>query len=482
MNEVRVALVSAPVTMQERYGKFAGAGSTEPSYALACLGAVARSLGHCVSIVDAAAQGYSVERTLAELNYIRPEVLAISSVTMGVPASAELAARAKNTWPGMITVIGGCHVTAVPELTMQTYDAFDIAVVGEGEDTFQDLLSRISDKREAPVDVLGTAARGEGGVRLNNQRSPIDNLDRLPRPAWDLLPGFPSAFRPSPARIRRFPCASVVFSRGCPYRCLYCDRSVFGSRVRSYSLDYIMEMIRELKDQYWVNELLIEDDTFTISPQKMKAFCERLISEHLNMSWSCLGRADRVTPDMLRLMRLAGCWHISYGIESGDAAILKSVNKREDLQHIQNAVRWSREARLRTTGFFMVGFPGETHESIRLTRQLALSLPLDDITVMHLTPFPGSAIYCSAAKYGTFTEDWRKMNVLNIVFVPYGLSREDLELAKIDMLKSFYLRPVFLLRKLWETLRNPPLYWPMIKGFMAFMRVIANRPVVQANI
>lgn len=481
MNVLRVTLVSSPVTMGERYGKFSGAGSTEPTYALLCLGAVARAQGHRVTIVDASAHGASVETVLQEVLDLDPEVLAISSTTMGIPAAAELAARVKKARPGTITVIGGCHVTAVPEPTLQACAGFDIAVMGEGEDTFSELLSRIGDERQAPVDVRGTAVRRGGGVHVNERRPLIDDLDRLPRPAWDLLPGFPSAFCPAPIRIRRFPCASVVFGRGCPYRCMYCDRSVFGNRVRSYSLDYIMAMIRELKDRYGVQELLIEDDTFTISPQKMQAFCERLIGERLDMSWSCLGRADRVTPEMLRLMRRAGCWHISYGIESGDAAILKSVNKGEELAHIRDAVRWSRAARLKTTGFFMVGFPGETWASMRLTRQLALALPLDDITVMHLTPFPGSEIYRSASQSGTFEEDWRKMNVLNIVFVPRGLAREDLERGKIDILRAFYLRPAHLLRQCWETLGNPRLYWPMFKSFLAFMRVISDRPVMRAN-
>jgi radical SAM superfamily enzyme YgiQ (UPF0313 family) len=190
----------------------------------------------------------------------------------------------------------------------------------------------------------------------------------------------------------------------------------------------------------------------------------------VDVTWSCLGRADRVDPDLLALMKKAGCWHISYGIESGDPKILKSVNKNLDLEQVRLAIEWSRAAGLRTKGFFMVGFPGETRETLEATRALALSLALDDITVMQLTPFPGSALYEIASQFGAFEHDWRLMNALDIVFVPTGLTRKDLEDAQSRLLRDFFFRPTIIWRYFLHLVTHPRAYALMFRALTTLLR------------
>jgi len=170
-------------------------------------------------------------------------------------------------------------------------------------------------------------------------------------------------------------------------------------------------------------------------------------------------------------MREAGCWHISYGIESGDADILESVNKNLDFGQIRNALQFTRKAGLRAKGFFMVGFPGETEATLAATSELALSLPLDDITVMQLTPFPGTKLYATAHKAGLFDDDWRKMNTLNTVFVPRGMTPARLERARRQLIRKFYLQPGIILRKLAHIIRNPRLMFHMLRGLATLLRV-----------
>jgi len=469
---VRVALVSSPLTLEERYGAFSGAGSNQPSFALVCLCAIALREGAKPLIVDACAGGHSVEETLREIIDFAPDIVGISSTTAGIVASGELASCIKRFNHQIITVIGGCHVSALPEETLSEFPGFDAAVTGEGELTFSEILAAVRKTGAVPETLSGAAVRRKDGILLNPPRPLIENLDELPFPAWGFLRGFPGAFHPSPARIKRFPCASVVLTRGCPSRCTFCDRSVFGNRVRAFSPAYAVAMIGDLRDNYGVREILIEDDTFIISDTRVKEFCERLISGKTDITWSCLGRADHVTPELLKLMRQAGCWHISYGIESGDRDILKSVGKRLDISQIEHAVRWSREAGLRTKGFFMVGFPGETMDSLRLTRKFAMKLPLDDISVMQLTPFPGSELYKSASLFGTFDRDWRRMNILETVFVPHGFTHTDMKKARAELLRSFYFRPGIMLKKLVETVVNPRLFIYIIGSFFALLKVL----------
>jgi anaerobic magnesium-protoporphyrin IX monomethyl ester cyclase len=469
---LRVALISSPISLEERYGRFSGAGNTESSYALVCLAAVAEQEGVDVRIIDAAAESLSVEQTVVEIKECKPDIVGISSTTAGIVASGKLADCLKTLDKKIITIIGGCHVTSLPEETLAEFNGFDMAVIGEGELTFTEILKAIDDTGALPTTLPGTALRLNDHFSLNVRRPLIEDLDALPLPAWRILRGFPDAFLPSPARINRFPCASVVLARGCPNRCQFCDRSVFGNKVRSYSPAYAINLFKDLANNFGVREILIEDDTFIISHKWVKEFCERLMAEKIDITWSCLGRADRVTPDILKLMRKAGCWHISYGIESGDQRILDAMNKGEDLSRMGDAVCWSREAGLKTKGFFMVGFPGETLESLRLTKDLALKLPLDDISVMQLTPFPGTALYKNVSEYGAFEKDWCKMNTLSTVFVPHGFTSEDMEKARSEMLREFYFRPPVLIRKFFDVISNPRLFWPMFKGFLVLLKVV----------
>ena len=468
---VNLVLATSPVSAAERYGAFAGAGSTEPSFGLACLAAVAQDAGALVSIVEASAAEMSAPDARAAILAAQPDVVGFTATTSEVMRAAQLAAEIRAARPDALLLIGGCHATALPEATLKACPAFDMAVVGEGEATLRDLLERVKGGDRRPANVPGTVVRQGDQLVTNVPRAAIDNLDSLPLPAWSLLSGFPRSFRPSPARIRRWPCASIVLTRGCPNTCVFCDRSVFGNRCRAYSPAYAERLVRDLHDRYGVRELLIEDDTFVIVKARVREFCERLIAAKLGLSWSCLGRADRVDPDLLRLMRRAGCWHIGFGIESGDPEILAAMHKRLDVDQIRQALAWSRAAGLRTKGFFIVGFPGESRASLERTRRFALSLALDDISVMQMTPFPGSELYRIAAQYGQVDTDWQKMNVLNTVFVPNGFTREDLERARSELLRAFYLRPGVLARQALHVLATPRLIPAAWRGLRAFRKV-----------
>ncbi|OGV62083.1 MAG: hypothetical protein A2498_07655 [Lentisphaerae bacterium RIFOXYC12_FULL_60_16] len=468
---LRITLVTAPVDLETRYGRFSGASNTEPSFALVLLAAVARRAGHEVQCLDASACNLSATETADRIDSFAPHLVGISATTVGIHAAGELAAILQARHPERPVIAGGCHATALPSETLKAFPPINLLVMGEGEATFAELLTALESTGTLPDTLAGTAVRRGPDIHINPPRELIHDLDSLPLPAWELLDGFPTRFHPSPARVLRWPCASVVLTRGCPNQCTFCDRSVFGNRCRSYSPDYAVRLFKDLRTRFGVREILVEDDTFVLQRRHVEAFCRELIDQRVDVTWSCLGRADRVTPDLLRLMRQAGCWHLSFGIESGDPGILKSVCKNLDLTQIRNAVQWCRDAGMVTKGFFIVGFPGETHETLEATRRVAMNLPLDDISIMQMTPFPGSALYHTAARTGTFNSDWRKMNALNTVYVPTGLTLDDLESARSRILRSFYTRPSILLRHAARALRHPRMGWGYLKGGMALLRI-----------
>lgn len=469
---LRLVLASSPVSLAERYGKFSGAANTEPSFGLVCLASAAQVAGADVRIVEASSENLSIERAFAEILEFHPDVAGITATTVGIVAAGQLAERLKSVEPKLVIVIGGCHATALPEETLSEFNGFDLLVIGEGEKTLVDILEHVAKERNVPSGVIGTAERNGGGIKINLPRPIIEDLDELPMPAWSLLRGFPRAFRPSPARIKRWPCASVILTRGCPNKCTFCDRSVFGNVCRAYSPSYAVRLLKDLRYNYGVKEILMEDDTFIISKARVTEFCERLITEKVDITWSCLGRADRVDAQMLKGMKNAGCWHISFGIESGDPEILRSVNKNLDIDQITRSVQWCREAGILTKGFFMVGFPNESKASLEATLELACSLPLDDVTVMQLTPFPGSELYRTATQYGTFDKDWRRMNTIETVFVPNGFTGAEMEAVRAKILRRFYLRPGIIIRKGLRMIQNPRLAGSMFRSLLVLLRNI----------
>jgi anaerobic magnesium-protoporphyrin IX monomethyl ester cyclase len=247
---------------------------------------------------------------------------------------------------------------------------------------------------------------------------------------------------------------------------------VFGTACHSFSADYVISMMRDLYDNYGIRHICFEDDTFVTFKKRLTEICNRLIELKLDLSWSCLGRVNHVNSESLALMKRAGCWQISFGIESGSQEILKTIHKNVTLEQIRSAVTMCSEAGILSKGFFIVGHPCETKETLAQTLEFALQLPLDDISVTMLTPFPGTEIYERAAEFGTFDGNWSKMNLLNAVFVPLGLTREDLENYQRIILRNFYLRPRIIACYLARLAKSPAIINGLSSGLRAFFRSV----------
>lgn len=468
---LNVLLVTPPVSFEERYGSFAGGGSSAPSLGLLMIAGVALAEGCQCRVVDAAALALTEEELLARLVEIAPDVLGISSTTLSIGNADRFAGAAKRVLPEITIIIGGPHVTAAPLETMEKCPAFDLAVVGEGEATFAELLPVLA--AGGPLsEVRGIICRAEDSLLVTGKRPFIADLDSLPLPAWHLLEGFPDKYLPAPFKVKNLPAATLVTSRGCPNNCIFCDRSVFGSSCHGYSAARVIEQIVELHHRYGIREISFEDDTFITFKGRLREICEELIRLNLGITWTCLGRVNHVTPENLALMRKAGCWQISFGVESGSEDILALIGKKVTLQQIRNAVTCCRKAGIKSKGFFIIGHPGETKETLQATIDLALELPLDDISATLLTPFPGTELYARAREFGVFDGEWSKMNLLNAVFLPYGLTQSDLMTAHTTLIRRFYLRPRIVFDYGLRLLRNPAMARGLMSGFISLLRTI----------
>jgi radical SAM superfamily enzyme YgiQ (UPF0313 family) len=197
-----------------------------------------------------------------------------------------------------------------------------------------------------------------------------------------------------------------------------------------------------------------------------------IMQEDLDISWSCNGRVEAVKPETLKIMKQAGCWQIAYGIESGEQRILDIAKKGITVEEIKCAIQWTHEAGIFSKGFFILGFPQESEETLQRTIDFARELKLDDVSISLMTPFPGTEIYKWGDKYGSFERDWKKMNLLDAVYIPQGLTGEKLLSYQKKFLREFYLRPRILLSYLKRILRTPSLIPYLFKAFIGYLKKI----------
>jgi radical SAM superfamily enzyme YgiQ (UPF0313 family) len=428
------------------------------------LAAVARQHGYEVTIVDAKGGGVTLEDATRRVTALAPDVLGISATTISVTNGARIAGAVKTKLPGVVTVVGGPHVSAAPEATLRAFPEFDYGVVGEGEITFFELLRALTGG--APYEhMTGVVCRGADGAVHANCRAPyIDDLDSLPFPAWDLLgDDFPHRFGPSIFNYRCTPIATLVTSRGCPFSCTFCDRSTSGKRGRYHSVEYVMEMCRALAAR-GVRHVLFYDDLFTVKKQRVIELCEAMIRAQLPFTWSCNSHPNLLDLPALKLMKRAGCWQIAYGIESGSQKVLDVVKHEVRLPRLRETLRLTREAGIRAKGYLMLGHPTEDRESLEETLAFMADVDLDIAQVTKFTPYPGTPAYPTISQYGAFTEDWERMNAMNFIFIPDGLTEEILEDYFHRCYRAFYSRP----RVLWGLARAfaaQPSYVPRFFGY-----------------
>ena len=488
MGEFRAVLVNPPHSLRERYGGMRAAGNTMPALGLLQLAAGLRNTGSTVTVVDAPARGLGFGATMREILAWNPAVVGMTAFTPSAGNAGHLAALIKDSRPRLPVILGGPHVSAVPEETLRRFSAFNAGVMGEGDARAPEALRRLAleggDLSGIPGLVLGAKSlRGFGDrqaslagadiIRTPGKPEPVRDLDSLPFPAWDLAPGFPSAYSPAAHTYRRLPAATMFTTRGCPEQCAFCDRGVFGNTIRAHSAEYVVDQMGLLAGRFGVKDITIYDDAFPLLKPRLMRICELIRKRGLDLTWSCNSRAGLADRESLSAMRAAGCWQIGYGIESGDQAILDRIRKRLKLEEIELAVRLTEEAGIRTKGFFMIGHPGETLETIRCTIEFALRLPLSDYQTCFFTPFPGTAASAEAEKWGELEDAWDRMNLLYPVFVPFGLTRAELAWRAASSYREFYLRPRIVMRYLAEA-RNPGRAIKILRGGAALLTAMSH--------
>lgn len=463
---MKVLLIYPPISTLERYSSAIGnAGGRQLPLGVFYLASCIRQRRYEARIFDGEALSMIAADIAARALEYRPDVVGISTTTVAFHRALEMATELKARMPAVPIVMGGPHVTACADDVMR-HPEIDYAVIGEGEISFSALLDVLRDHGD-PAAVRGIAFRPDASpkdspkeskerpVVINPPMPLVMDLDTLPFPAYDLVPDF-SLYNPPPCNYRKIPVANVITSRGCPNHCTFCDRSVFGAKLRQRSAANIAEEIDLLYRRHGVREIAFVDDTFTIRPQRMIDLFDLLNRRNIRFPWTCMSRVNTVDFDILRFMRDNGCWHISFGIESGSEDILRRIKKNISLDEAKRVMDWCRQLGILTKGFFIIGHPGETLDTIEQTIRVAVDMPLDDVVVTLNTPLPATEQFHEAHRYGTLMEtDWSKFNLWNPVFVPTGLSEHLLREKHREFYRRFYLRPHIVWRYIRSFLSVP---------------------------
>jgi anaerobic magnesium-protoporphyrin IX monomethyl ester cyclase len=359
-------------------------------------------------IGDTAEIGMPYGRIREEVQRRKPDVVGIANpFTCQTDHAIRVANIVKAIDAELPIVVGGPHVSAVPEEFLGEAKNVDIAVMGEGEYAMLDIIKWCEGEKTVE-EIQGIAYRKNGKIMQTPPRPFLKNLDELPYPAYHLV-NMEQYLNPEKIEYRSFKDRSIsmITSRGCPFNCVFCSVHLhMGKAFRAHSPDYVVNHIEHVVNKYKVKTIFFEDDNLTFDIKRFDAICNRIIERKLKFNWETPNgiRADYLTRDLLKKMKNSGCQSVFFGVESGDQRVLDEIiSKSLDLKSVMNVAKICKEIALNTAAFYIIGFPGETKEDMMKTVEFALRLKKEyDVgMLLHVaTPSCGTRLYYECKEKG----------------------------------------------------------------------------------
>lgn len=395
---MRVALINPPVReiVEREYDT--------PNYPNISIGYLAGYLQHKgldLLVLDCKLGRVSLEEMLRRLAAYKPDVVGVTSMTHEFNQARLVAALVRRQHPGCRIVLGGIHVSALPEDSLTECPEADYLVLGEGEVALWEICEALENGGD-PTHVAGIAYRGPNGdPRFTESRTWDQNLDAMPRPAWDLFP-----------KAEMYP---IVASRGCSFRCTFCMRAL-GNRFRFRSPESICDEMEWAIDSFGAKTIDFYDEIFATRSKHTDKVLDEMIRRNLGdrVQWYALGRVNWADRNLFTKLRRAGCYMIGFGVESGDEKILKIIKKDLTIAQTHKAVRMAKECGLKVVTFFILGHPYETKQTAKATIKLAVDLNPDQLAIGIMIPFPGTEIYDLAVRgeggYKLLSRNWDDYN------------------------------------------------------------------------
>jgi len=474
----KVFLIQPPLTVDELYARGSKtSASLIPPLGIAYIASYLYKYGHECRILDGVAEPLPLDK-ICEIAHDY-DIAGITVVSTYAVRAIELIQALKKSRISQPLVVGGPHVTVMPESLLE--QGADYAVVGEGEVTMCELVERLAAGGRDLKEVPGLVFRENGQFIYTPPRIHVDPLDQVPLPARHLLPMH--LYKSSIARSSRQPSHSMLASRGCPGICTFCSKKTFGTKTRYFSVDRILEEFFLLRDKYGAKDVAVWDDNFVTNHEIVLAVCEKLKKRNFNIPWSVEARIDVVNREVLYALKEAGCNFIAYGIESGSQRVLDHINKQLTKKEIVEAIRMTQKVGIPIRSYFMLGLSTETREEMEETIQFAIELDTELASFTLLVPLPGTGEYRRAMKSGTFVDPKYylhkvvpEFNFLDYpVYIPEGMTAGELLSIHRRAYNRYYFRPRMLLRKL-LSIRSPGEIANLLNGGLTLIKNAISKP------
>jgi radical SAM superfamily enzyme YgiQ (UPF0313 family) len=393
----------------------------------------------------------------------KPDVVAISILTPTVYMAWEMARVVKEAAPAAVVVAGGAHCSALPEDTLKE-QSIDYGVVGEGEEAFRELILALRDKQD-PAGIKNLVYRANGRVVINPKRPRMKDLDSIPLPAREIFGDSRYGMNVN-RRVTSAKNTTVLTSRGCPYGCIFCSKSIYGREFRQRSPQNVIDELK-LLERGGYGEVLILDDTFTVSKHWVLEFCRLFVEQGLKTVWNCHARVDTIDEDVVKALKQANCSGLAFGIETGNPEMMEKIDKRITLDQARKALRLCRRYGLVTLCSYIFGYPGDTRRSVEDTLRFSVELDSDYANFSVLFIAPGSEIFEGLRRKKAIPEGhWdhcigqsKKLPDFSLC----ELTPWELQAVTKRAFRKFYFRPKYILRKLLRVW-SPAMLGGLIRG------------------
>ena len=432
---VKVALISPPPPSPWAFVDY-----QNPSIGIAYLAAVLEKNGCRVMVLDCPALKMTYKDIEEEIRRFEPDIVGVTSVTATFLPALKVAHTIKESFPQALIVFGGPHVTITDEQILSEQKDVDVIVRGEGEQTVAD-IARVASGAKSIDQVAGITFRKNGQIVRTPDRPFIQNLDELPPPAYHYFP------------LRKYRIFGklglpMMTSRGCPLQCGFCVvPRIAGSEFRARKMKNVVDELEWIREKYKPDFITFNDDVFTYSKERVLDFCSEIKQRKIKLPWDCQTRVDCVSEEILAEMKAANCQLVTYGVESGCQKMLDAMKKGTTVQQNANAIKWAKEVGLSVAVFFVVGYPGETKETLNQTFDFIRKAEPDDVCLYLATPYPNTELRDLVKDMGwKIPQDWDKFELQTPAFENMGLPFEKINNRREIFYNQLY-SPAYIVRQ-----------------------------------
>lgn len=396
-----------------------------------------------IKLLDCPALNINFDDLSGYIKSFGPAVIGITAVTFTIVDALKAAKISKTVQPNATVVIGGVHVTYYPRETLASENV-DVVVIGEGEITFFELINKL-EKNSPLSEVLGIAYKDKNGIYVNPSRSEIENLDRFPFPNYDLL----DVTKYSHILGKTSITVAIQSSRGCPFRCIFCDNRRTKFRARS-----AQNVLQELELLYnkGIRSFFFVDDNFVLDKKRLLMICEGMVAKKMKIDFKISSRVDLIDEEMMRALKRAGCSRISFGVESAQQKYLDYLEKGTAIEQIKKAFKIARKVRQPTFAYMMIGLRDQTKEEMYEQLEFLKKIKASYASFSVCSAYPRTSLYHNLLQDGTLKCDfWQKFAESpskNFQMPPSSnlYSIEDIRQIQKELTQKFYLTPLFIVK------------------------------------